>query len=72
MSMIAGFKRVGYSSKSFIRCLSSIDNNMIKVTFLRHGQSTWNKENIFIGMTDTPLTNEGELEAKASSVSIES
>lgn len=32
--------------------------------FLRHGQSTWNKQNIFIGMTDTPLTPEGVQEAK--------
>jgi 2,3-bisphosphoglycerate-dependent phosphoglycerate mutase len=35
----------------------------IQLTFLRHGQSTWNKENIFIGMTDTPLTEEGVVEA---------
>jgi len=34
-----------------------------QVVFLRHGQSTWNKQNIFIGMTDTPLTPEGVLEA---------
>eukprot|EP00600_Ochromonadales_sp_CCMP1393_P018370 CAMPEP_0175021730 /NCGR_PEP_ID=MMETSP0005-20121125/14871_1 /TAXON_ID=420556 /ORGANISM="Ochromonas sp., Strain CCMP1393" /LENGTH=350 /DNA_ID=CAMNT_0016279799 /DNA_START=62 /DNA_END=1114 /DNA_ORIENTATION=- len=36
----------------------------IQVTFLRHGQSTWNKQNIFIGMTDTPLTEDGIREAK--------
>lgn len=33
------------------------------ICFLRHGQSTWNRENIFIGWTDTPLTDEGVLEA---------
>jgi 2,3-bisphosphoglycerate-dependent phosphoglycerate mutase len=37
----------------------------IKLVMLRHGQSTWNKENIFIGMTDTPLTPEGVQEAKS-------
>jgi len=31
--------------------------------FLRHGQSTWNRDNIFIGWTDTPLTDDGVLEA---------
>lgn len=35
----------------------------VKLTFLRHGQSTWNQQNIFIGMTDTPLTPEGRQEA---------
>jgi hypothetical protein len=37
----------------------------IQVVFLRHGQSTWNQQNIFIGMTDTPLTEDGVLEARA-------
>lgn len=36
----------------------------IPIIFLRHGQSTWNQKNIFIGMTDTPLTEDGIREAK--------
>ncbi|GKY98613.1 hypothetical protein MPSEU_000818000 [Mayamaea pseudoterrestris] len=32
--------------------------------FVRHGQSTWNRENRFIGWTDTPLTETGVLEAR--------
>lgn len=32
--------------------------------FLRHGQSTWNRDNRFIGWTDTPLTDDGVLEAR--------
>jgi len=36
----------------------------IQLIFLRHGQSTWNQQNIFIGMTDTPLTNDGMKEAR--------
>jgi hypothetical protein len=35
------------------------------IVFLRHGQSTWNRDNRFIGWTDTPLTEEGVLEARA-------
>jgi hypothetical protein len=31
---------------------------------MRHGQSTWNKANRFIGWTDTALTEEGLLEAQ--------
>ena len=31
---------------------------------LRHGQSTWNKENRFTGWTDVGLTPEGETEAR--------
>jgi len=35
-----------------------------RICFLRHGQSTWNQKNIFIGWTDTPLTNYGVQEAQ--------
>ena len=37
---------------------------MIKLVLLRHGQSTWNKENRFTGWTDVPLTKQGIEEAK--------
>ena len=37
---------------------------MIKLVLLRHGQSTWNKENRFTGWTDVPLTELGKKEAK--------
>ncbi|MBI4452350.1 2,3-diphosphoglycerate-dependent phosphoglycerate mutase [Candidatus Woesearchaeota archaeon] len=37
---------------------------MIKLVLLRHGQSTWNKENRFTGWTDVPLTELGIKEAK--------
>ena len=36
----------------------------IPLVFLRAAQSTWNKDNCFIGWTDTPLTREGVLEAR--------
>jgi len=35
-----------------------------QLCFLRHGQSTWNRDNRFIGWTDTPLTEDGVLEAR--------
>jgi len=35
-----------------------------QLCFLHHGQSTWNRDNRFIGWTDTPLTDEGILEAR--------
>ena len=34
------------------------------ICFLRHGQSTWNRDNRFIGWTDTPLTEDGIVEAR--------
>lgn len=37
---------------------------MIKVVFLRHGQSTWNLENRFTGWTDVDLSKQGEHEAR--------
>ena len=39
---------------------------MIKIVLLRHGQSTWNKENRFTGWTDVPLTEQGVEEARKS------
>lgn len=38
---------------------------MYKIVLLRHGESTWNKENRFTGWTDVDLTEQGVNEAKA-------
>lgn len=38
---------------------------MKKIVLLRHGESTWNKENRFTGWTDVDLTEQGVGEAKA-------
>jgi 2,3-bisphosphoglycerate-dependent phosphoglycerate mutase len=37
---------------------------MYKVVLLRHGESTWNKENRFTGWTDVDLTDKGKEEAR--------
>lgn len=37
-----------------------------RLILLRHGQSTWNQENLFTGWTDVGLTQQGEDEARAS------
>lgn len=37
---------------------------MIKLVLLRHGQSTWNRENRFTGWTDVDLTEQGVTEAR--------
>jgi 2,3-bisphosphoglycerate-dependent phosphoglycerate mutase len=38
---------------------------MYKLVLLRHGESTWNKDNRFTGWTDVDLTDTGREEAKA-------
>jgi 2,3-bisphosphoglycerate-dependent phosphoglycerate mutase len=38
---------------------------MYKIVLLRHGESTWNKENRFTGWTDVDLTELGVAEARA-------
>ena len=38
---------------------------MFKVVLLRHGESTWNKENRFTGWTDVDLSDKGRDEARA-------
>src|SRR3989304_10497927 len=39
---------------------------MYKIVLLRHGESTWNKENRFTGWTDVDLSEKGMEEAKNS------
>ncbi len=38
---------------------------MYKIVLLRHGESTWNRENRFTGWTDVDLSDKGRQEAKA-------
>lgn len=38
--------------------------HMHKVVLLRHGESVWNKENLFTGWTDVDLSEKGKEEAK--------
>ncbi len=38
---------------------------MHKLVLLRHGESTWNRENLFTGWTDVDLTENGRREAQA-------
>lgn len=38
---------------------------MYKIVLIRHGESTWNKENRFTGWTDVPLSDKGVAEAAA-------
>ncbi len=37
---------------------------MYKIVLLRHGESTWNKENRFTGWTDVDLSEKGMEEAR--------
>jgi 2,3-bisphosphoglycerate-dependent phosphoglycerate mutase len=40
------------------------DNTMYKLVLLRHGQSLWNKKNLFTGWVDVDLSEQGIAEAK--------
>ncbi len=37
---------------------------MSKIVLLRHGESVWNKENLFTGWTDVDLSDQGRIEAR--------
>ncbi|HRZ15538.1 MAG TPA: 2,3-bisphosphoglycerate-dependent phosphoglycerate mutase, partial [Candidatus Omnitrophota bacterium] len=41
---------------------------MYKVVLVRHGESTWNKENRFTGWTDVDLSDKGKEEARKAGV----
>lgn len=44
------------------------EENMYKVVLLRHGESEWNKLNLFTGWTDVDLSEKGTEEAKQAGV----
>jgi len=41
---------------------------MYKIVLIRHGESVWNKENLFTGWTDVDLSEKGLQEAKEAGV----
>ena len=45
---------------------------MYKLVLLRHGESTWNKENRFTGWTDVDLSEKGLQEAREAAVTLRS
>ena len=53
--------KAGYPSTG-----SREENRMYKLVLLRHGESTWNKENRFTGWTDVDLSDRGRHEATTS------
>jgi len=57
---------------SLRRAFTSLNQDTpFNVCFLRHGQSTWNRDNRFIGWMDTPLTDDGVLEARVAGQMLE-
>ena len=43
---------------------------MTKLVLLRHGESEWNKRNLFTGWTDVDLSDKGREEAKAAGATL--
>jgi len=43
---------------------------MYRIVLLRHGESVWNKENLFTGWTDVDLSKNGEEEAKEAGITL--
>ena len=44
---------------------------MSKLILLRHGESEWNKLNLFTGWKDVDLTDQGKIEAKLAAFAIQ-
>lgn len=57
---------MGWRTRSVeARCGYGKPRNMHRIVLLRHGQSTWNRENRFTGWVDVPLSDQGREEARA-------
>lgn len=49
-----------------IRAFSTLRPGVVnQLVLIRHGQSDWNKKNLFTGWVDVPLSDKGEEEARA-------
>ena len=48
----------------FFNIIVDKGEKMIKLVLIRHGESVWNKENLFTGWTDVDLSEQGKQEAK--------
>ena len=55
---------VEYRSMTKYDCENQGEVTMIKLVLVRHGESTWNKENRFTGWTDVDLSEKGREEAQ--------
>lgn len=42
----------------------------MKLVLLRHGESIWNKENLFTGWTDVDLSEKGRAEAREAGIAL--
>jgi len=51
------------STRTAFKSVTALDAHTL--VLLRHGESTWNKENRFTGWVDVPLSEKGRLEAKS-------
>jgi 2,3-bisphosphoglycerate-dependent phosphoglycerate mutase len=47
-----------------------LEQNLKKLVLIRHGQSTWNKENRFTGWVDVDLSEQGVSEAESSAAKL--
>jgi 2,3-bisphosphoglycerate-dependent phosphoglycerate mutase len=43
---------------------------MYKIVLIRHGESVWNKENLFTGWTDVDLSEKGKVEARQAGITL--
>jgi 2,3-bisphosphoglycerate-dependent phosphoglycerate mutase len=43
---------------------------MYKIVLIRHGESVWNKENLFTGWTDVDLSEKGNVEARQAGITL--
>jgi len=60
---VAGVSLGGYLA---LQLAHSVPERVMKLVLLRHGESTWNRENRFTGWTDVDLSDKGLLEARES------
>jgi 2,3-bisphosphoglycerate-dependent phosphoglycerate mutase len=65
MYRICGLPHAISPVRNSLRSLSSAKKEGFQLVLVRHGESTWNSENLFTGWYDCPLSAKGRQEAEA-------
>lgn len=62
------YPAIGGGRSTAIRASSTNTKAAFQLVLIRHGESTWNQENLFTGWYDCPLSQKGHKEAEAAGV----
>lgn len=65
LQVALAFTTARFSLRNVRSSMNMVQKEAFQLVLLRHGESSWNKENKFTGWYDCPLSEKGHAEAAA-------